>query len=283
SGLDEDDSFRVGTLLLGSPDQVHPSDVHPLLDLTARPVVGHRGNCARAPENTLESFRQAVALGVDALEFDVRVTRDGEIVVFHDPTVQRTTGAEGAVAALTLAQLRTLDAGATFSSDGGRTHPYRARSVGVPTLAEVLEELPGTPVLIEIKVVDAAPGTRSIIERMGAESRCIVASFDAEALSPFAGSHIPIGAAPGMVAPLLVPALLGRRFTTLPFQAMSLPRFYRGFPVPLGALARAAAPAGVPVHAWTINSPSTAQALWRRGVRGIISDDPARILKVRRR
>lgn len=257
--------------------------MHPLLDLGARPVIGHRGNCARAPENTLESFRQAVALGVDALEFDVRVTRDGEVVVFHDPTVRRTTGAEGEVASMTLAQLRALDAGATFTTDGGRTHPYRARGVGVPTLAEVLAALPDTPVLIEIKVVEAAPETRLVIERLRAESRCIVASFEAEALTPFAGSPIPIGAAPGMVAPLLVPALLGHRFTSLPFQTMSLPRFYRGIPVPLGALARAAAPAGVPVHAWTINSPATAQALWRRGVRGIISDDPARILKVRRR
>lgn len=255
--------------------------MHPLLDLTARPVVGHRGNCAHAPENTLESFRQAVALGVDALEFDVRITRDGEVVVFHDPTVLRTTGASGSVAKLTLAQLRALDAGATFTTDGGRTHPYRGRGVGVPTLAEVLAALPATPVLIEIKVAEASPATRAIIERMGAESRCIVASFQAAALTPFAGSRIPIGASPDMVAPLLVPALMRRRFTALPCQTMSLPRSYRGIPVPLGALARAAEPAGVTVHAWTINSPSVARTLWRRGVRGIISDDPWAILRAR--
>lgn len=257
--------------------------MHPLLDLTARPVVGHRGNCAHAPENTLTSFRQAAALGVDALEFDVRLTRDGEVVVFHDPTVLRTTGAAGTVAELTLAELRGLDAGATFSADGGRTHPFRGRGVAISTLAEVLEAFPSMPVLIEIKVAEAAPATRAVIERLGAEARCIAASFQPAALTAFTGSRIPIAATPEMVSPLVIPALLRRRFTALPFQTMSLPRFYRGIPVPLGALARAVEAAGVAVHAWTINSPSVAQRLWSRGVRGIISDDPGMILRARRR
>ncbi|GMV09171.1 MAG: glycerophosphoryl diester phosphodiesterase [Gemmatimonadota bacterium] len=257
--------------------------MHPLLDLTARPVIGHRGNRAHAPENTIESFRQAVALGADALEFDLRLTRDGEVVVIHDPTVDRTTDGVGRVAELTLAELRGLDAGATFSTDGGKTHPYRGRGIGIATLAEVLESLDATPMLLEIKVAEAAAATRAVIERMGQESRCIVSSFQAGALVPFAGTRIPIGASPQAVAPLLLPALLGRRFTALPFQVMSLPRFHRGLPIPLGALARAAEPAGVPLHVWTVNAPSVARRLWRRGVRGIISDDPATILRERER
>ena len=58
-----------------------------LLDPLARPVIGHRGNRAHAPENTLASFQEAVALGVDALEFDLRVSRDGVLMVFHDATL----------------------------------------------------------------------------------------------------------------------------------------------------------------------------------------------------
>lgn len=255
--------------------------MHPLLDLTARPVVGHRGNRAHAPENTLESFRQAVAAGVDALEFDVRLSRDGEVVVMHDPTVDRTTDGKGRVADLTLAELRALDAGATFSTDGGRSHPYRGRGIGVPTLAEVLEAFVGTPVLIEIKVVEASRAARAVIERLGAESRCIVSSFQGGAMAPFAGSRIAIGASPEAVAPLLLPAILGRHFTSLHFQVMSLPRFHHGLPIPLGALARAAEPAGVPLHVWTVNAPTVANRLWRRGIRGIISDDPATILRAR--
>ena len=92
---------------------------HPLLSQDARPVVGHRGNSAHAPENTLESFDQAVALGVDALEFDIRLTADGEVVVHHDPTVARTTAGEGAVAALRITD-RTLSerAGDQASASG---------------------------------------------------------------------------------------------------------------------------------------------------------------------
>ena len=252
-----------------------------LLDLRARPVIGHRGNCAHAPENTLESFRQAESLGVDAIEFDVRRTRDGVIVVFHDATVERTTGAKGSVADLTLAELQALDAGATFTTDGGRTFPYRGRGIRVSTLEEVLRALPALPVLIEIKTADAAPGTRDVIERLGAEERCVVASFKEEALVAFEGSRIPTGASTPAIVRRVVPAMVGWRFGSLPFRLMSLPRVHEHIPVPLGALARAAAPAGVPLHVWTINDAESARALWRLGARGILSDDPATILAAR--
>lgn len=257
------------------------SSTHPLLDVALRPVIGHRGNCAHAPENTLESFRQAIALGVDALEFDVRLTSDGEVVVVHDPTVTRTTGGEGEIAKLALPALRQLDAGATFTTDGGASFPYRGRNIGISTLAEVLEATAPIPVLIELKLPSVGAPTRRVIESLGAESRCIVASSIRSSVAPFEGSAIPIGSSPSHIAPLLVPALLGRRYSHLNFSSMSLPEVWNGIPVPLGALARAAKPAGVPLHVWTINSAEEAKRLWRRGVNGILSDDPALILRAR--
>lgn len=256
---------------------------HPLLDLAAKPVIGHRGNCAHAPENTLESFQQARSLGVDAIEFDVRRTRDGEIVVFHDATVTRTTGASGAVAEMTLAELRTLDAGATFTADGGKHFPYRDRGIGVSTLEEVLLALPDVPVLIEIKVAEASRGTRAVIERLGAEERCIVASFASEPMRAFEGSRIATGSCTRDIARRCLPALLGKRYASLPFRMMSLPEVHEGIPVPLGALARAARPAGVPLHVWTVNDAGKARALWDRGVCGILADDPGTILEARDR
>jgi glycerophosphoryl diester phosphodiesterase len=243
--------------------------------------VGHRGNSAHAPENTLESFRQAVALGVDALEFDVRLTRDGEVVVIHDPTVARTTGASGIVDEMTLAELRRLDAGATFTTNGSRAFPYRGRGIGLSTLAEVLESFPAMPMLIEVKVAEAAQPARDVITDASAEARCIAASFSHEALIPFEEGGIAISSPPASIAPMCVPALMGRRYTSLSFQTMSLPRVFRGIPVPLRALARAAEPAGVPLHVWTVNDSSVALRLWRGGVRGILSDDPAEILRAR--
>ena len=253
--------------------------VHPLLDLSARPVIGHRGNSAHAPENTLESFRQAVAAGVDALELDVRLTRDGEVVVMHDATLDRTTSGTGRVAEFTLAQLREVDAGACFTREG--SFPYRDRGIGVPLLSDVLEQLPGTPLLIEIKVPEAAPAVRRVIESHHAAARCIAAAFDVHTLDAFTGSDIAIASATAHVASMLLPAITGRRLQRLPFGTMSIPRSYRGIPLPLGAIARAVAPAGVGVHVWTVNDPLTAQRLWRHGVRGILSDDPARILAAR--
>lgn len=220
---------------------------------------------------------------MDALEFDVRLSRDGAVVVFHDATTERTTGTAGTVAGRTLAELRALDAGATFSADGKHTFPYRGRGIGIPTLEEVFEAFPQTPVLVEIKVADAGAATRAVIERCGAVGRTVVASFLSEALVPFAGSGIPTCATPAAMVPLYLPSLMGRRFRALPFQVMSLPRFHRGIPVPLRALARAAQPAGVPLHVWTVNDPALARRLWRVGVRGIVSDDPAAIIAARER
>src|ERR1700752_3879311 len=109
-----------------------------LLDTAAQLVIAHRGNSAFFPENTLESFDQAVAIGADALEFDVRLSRDGRAVVIHDATLERTTNGAGEVAALTVDELQRLDAGYRFTHDGGRTFPFRGRGLTIPTLEMVL-------------------------------------------------------------------------------------------------------------------------------------------------
>jgi glycerophosphoryl diester phosphodiesterase len=111
-------------------------------------VCAHRGGAACRPENTLVAFRHAVELGVHQIEFDVRRTADGEIVVIHDPTLERTTTGEGRVCDRTLAELRRLDAGRGWGPDlaGER----------VPTLAETLSILPDD-VWINIQVKRGEP------------------------------------------------------------------------------------------------------------------------------
>jgi glycerophosphoryl diester phosphodiesterase len=255
--------------------------VHPILDLSRRPVAGHRGNRAHAPENTLESFAQAVALGVDALEFDVRLTADGVPVVHHDPTVDRTTDGTGPVAALTLAELRRLDAGARFTPDGGRTFPYRGRGIRVPTLDEVLDTFPATPLLIEIKTPAASAATRAAIERRGCAARCVVDAFDAAALTPFRGTAIAVGAAQREVAWLLAAAVARLPVRAVPYRALCIPRSFRGIPLPVARFAAMLAPLACPVHVWTVNDPAEARLLWAGGVRGIISDDPGTMLRLR--
>jgi len=96
-------------------------------------VIAHRGDKAHAPENTLAAFRQAAEKGTDGVEFDVKLSADGEVIILHDPTVDRTTNGTGKAAKLTLAALRELDAGVQF--------PGQFPGEKIPTLDEVFETL----------------------------------------------------------------------------------------------------------------------------------------------
>lgn len=253
-----------------------------LLDPSAHPVIGHRGNRAHAPENTIESIRQAVALGVDAVEFDVHVSRDGTLVVMHDPTLDRTTNGSGPIAARTLAELRGLDAGAKFSIDGGKSYPYRERGITIPTFDEVMELLPRElPIIIEVKTPAATSFVSDAVRRHGIAKRIIVAGFDGDAVRPLRGQGFALGASTGDVASLLLPSLLRRRLGPQPFQALCIPPVWNAIPVPILAMARSLRGSGTVIHVWTINEPSQALHLWRGGVQGIISDDPGLMLAAR--
>jgi glycerophosphoryl diester phosphodiesterase len=252
-----------------------------LLDKSARPVVGHRGNRAHAPENTIESFAQAVAAGADAIEFDVRITSDGVAVVHHDPTVDRTTDGTGEIALKTFDELKRLDAGAKFSNDGGKTFPYRGKGHRIPTLDEVVEAFPSTPLLIEIKTPTASMAIRKCIEAHKAEERTVVDSMHHEALVPFHDSSIAYGAASGDVGRLMWQVVTGLAVTPAKHKALCVPLYYSGLPLPVKRFARVGPKYDWRVHVWTINDPSVALDLWKAGVNGIITDDPALMIRTR--
>jgi glycerophosphoryl diester phosphodiesterase len=254
--------------------------VNVLFDPDARPVIAHRGGLARAPENTLEAMRLGIAEGADAIELDVHPCADGEIVVIHDATVDRTTDGHGAVAGLTLADLRGMDAACRFSTAG--LHPTVEGPCRVPTLGEVLESFPRTPLIIEVKTPAAAVHTRALIQKHGAEDRCLVDSFHEAALAVFQGSRIARGSSRQGVARLIARSLvrIGKSQAIEP-SALCIPRSYRGYPLPVRRLARLMRSAGKPVHIWTVNDPAEATELWGLGVSGIITDDVPAILTAR--
>jgi glycerophosphoryl diester phosphodiesterase len=122
-------------------------------------ITGHRGALGTEPENTLRSFRRAVADGCDEIEFDLRVTADGELVVMHDATVDRTTSGTGEVASLTFAELRALDAGL------GEQVPTWAETVAaidVRFQAEV-KAAAAVPLLVESLAADPALAARTMV------------------------------------------------------------------------------------------------------------------------
>jgi glycerophosphoryl diester phosphodiesterase len=252
-----------------------------LVDLSRRPVIGHRGNAAHAPENTIESFAQAVAAGADAIELDVHLAADGVPVVFHDAHLGRTTDGAGAVAEMTFERLRSLDAGARFTRDSGKTYPYRGLGHRIPSLEEVLEAFPSTPVLIEIKTDEAAAATRRVVESRQAEDRVLVDSMSAAALKNFADSPIPVGAARPDVIRAMTEVLLNLPLTPFAFRALCVPLRYYGLPLPVLRFARLAPEQNCVVHVWTVNDVGVATNLWRAGVTGIITDDPGAMLRAR--
>lgn len=144
--------------------------------LKTRPsIIGHRGCAAHEPENTMRSFKRAVELGAHLLECDVHLSRDGKLVVIHDDTVDRTTGAKGLVSALTLVELQQLDAG---------------RGEKIPLLDELLDWLigqEGIGLAIEIKPSanpDAVTrATVAAVRERGLSERVIIISFDQKAIS----------------------------------------------------------------------------------------------------
>ncbi len=252
-----------------------------LLDPSRRPVIGHRGDRAHAPENTLPSLTQAAALGADALELDLHLSRDGVPVVLHDPTLDRTTDRSGAVRGFTIAELRHVDAGARFSPDGGRSFPFRGQAIHVPTLEEVLEAVPHLPLILEMKSVEVARPALEVLRRTGSLARVLVGSFLDDALRPFAECGVPVSPGSNTLTLRYLPALLGARPATLPFQALCIPRFHNAIPLPVRAFTAMMRAAGGPTHVWTVNDPAMARRLWSLGVAGIITDDPGSILRTR--
>ncbi|MEK7240877.1 MAG: glycerophosphodiester phosphodiesterase family protein [Gemmatimonadota bacterium] len=252
----------------------------PLLDTSAKLVIAHRGNSRHAPEDTMESFRQGLALGADGIEFDVRLSADGVPVVIHDRTLDRTTSGTGLVADRTFDELRALDAGYRFTRDGGRTFPYRGRGMRIPALDEVLEAFPATACIIELKTPTATAALARALEAHDARERVVAGSFLDEALAPLRGRGFLLTASRPEVIRLYARALTLRGAGTPSYQACSVPPWFHGLPVPVLQFARMLRGCGIPTHVWTVNDVRQARRLWAGGVNAILSDDPGAMLGI---
>ncbi|WP_445479564.1 glycerophosphodiester phosphodiesterase [Lysinibacillus irui] len=250
-----------------------------------RPVIlAHRGGAHLAPEHTMLAFEKAAQLGVDGFEIDIRLTKDEEIIVFHDETIERTTDGYGLVADMTLAELNSLNHGYQFEDLDG-TFPYREDKLNVVTLRELLESYPNMLINIDIKdAPDTYEGSLMpsklwrLIEELGAEHRVVVTSFYGEQIDRFnlyAQNQVALGAGESDVRKAF--ASFSSQFGHLyhpkvdVFQippksgviALDSPKFIQF----LNNL-------NIPVHYWTINDKDTMNRLINNGAQGIITDRP---------
>jgi glycerophosphoryl diester phosphodiesterase len=250
-------------------------------------VFGHRGSPATHPENSLEGFRHALAVGADALELDVHVTRDGRVVVFHDDDGGRVAGVHRPVADLTWGELRAWDLGHSFlNAEGAR--PFSG--VRVPLLEAVLAELPGVTLNIDIKAKGrhVVPTVLRVLRAHAGrdpEKRVIrIASFSQRTLGRVrrAGYEGPSGLGPLEVAALrLLPPNVARHLVV--GDAAQVPLAEGPLRFDTASFIDRAHALGRVVHFWTIDAETTALRLRALGADGIVTNDPARMVAALRK
>jgi len=235
-------------------------------------IVGHRGAAGLAPENTLVSFREAVRLGSDWLEFDVRLSADGVPVIIHDSTLKRTTNGRGPVRARTLAELRRLDAGSWFDP--------RYAGERIPTLDEVLKLGPRVRLNIEIKArsapaAEAAKAVWSRVRQAGLEDRVLISCFDLRVLRALRDLDPEVRLGFPWQAGLRDPI---RRATTLRCRMMLFD---------VGGLSekkvRRCREVGLEVWVYTVNEPDEMRRVLDLGIDGLITDRPDLLARMVRR
>ncbi|MGZ4133966.1 MAG: glycerophosphodiester phosphodiesterase [Tumebacillaceae bacterium] len=252
-----------------------------------RPLVfAHQGASGYAPSNTLEAFRLAVEMGADAFETDVHMTRDGHVVVSHDDTVDRLTDRVGRIREMTLAELKEIDFGYRFTTDGGQTFPYRGKGVQIPTLDEVLQEFPTIRVNMDIKQL-TPPMEMALwetIKRNGAEDRVLVTSFHSKTMkrwSRCAPNRVATSANIRDMVKFVCYWRSGMHRLYRPcVDAFQVPEKQYGIRVVTPRMLKIARHHGIKVHVWTINDERDIRRLLEWGVDGICSDYPDRVVKV---
>ncbi len=229
--------------------------------------IAHRGASGVCPENTLTAFRRALAMGVDGIELDVHRTRDGHLVVIHDPILDRTTSGSGLVMNHTLDEIRRLDAGAWKGPEFAGER--------VPTLQEVLREIPpSVRIFVELKAGSTHyPGIEEQLLRVLREERVAdrtqISSFDHHALYRLhqLDPDMPLGIL--FLSNPLDPVARAREVGA---EALHPVFFWATRP-----LVEQARRAGLRVVAWPVNDPTFIAMVKQAGVDGIISDFPDRI------
>ena len=245
-----------------------------LYQLSQPVIFAHRGASAHAPENTLAAFQLALTQQADAIELDVKLSADEQVVVIHDPTVDRTTNGKGRVQDLALAELKKLDCGSFFSGN------YAAEKI--PTLEEVFESV-GKRIFINIELTNYKTPRDNLsevvcmlVKKHQMQKRIIFSSFHASNLSK-ARSYLP-DVPRGLLAMDGLQGVWARSFgfTFGKYDALH-PNLKDITQQEINRVHRLKRR----VHVWTVNEEQDMRRLFNWGVDGIFTDDPQLALKTR--
>jgi len=244
-------------------------------------LVAHRGGARLAPENTMEAFQLAVdGYDADMLEMDVHLTADGQVVVMHDETVDRTTDGAGAVADLPWDALAELDAGHGFLDLAG-AHAFQGRGVRVPRFQDVLEAFPHIRINVECKCARVARPLVAMILHHGAQDRVLVAAGEEGNRRAARGYTGPWGASRRQLRRFyLLHRIPAGSLYTPRADALQIPEVWKGRRILTPRFLEEAHRRNLPVHVWTVDEEADMRRLLEMGVDAIQTDRRDRLARV---
>lgn len=249
-------------------------------------IMAHQGGEGERPSNTMLAFQEAVHAGADVIDTDMQMTKDGVLVLIHDEAVDRTTNGKGYVRDLRLSELKKLDAAYNFTTDQGKTFPYRGTGVTVPTVEETFQAFPNLRIGIEIKPTSPLSISRDfcdLIRRYHMEQNVLVSSFFQDTMDEFRKSCPEVA-----TSATLSEVLQFMRWNTVGMARIISPK-YDCFQVPetSGAIdvitpsfIKASQERKLRILPWTINDEAAFQRLAAEGSVAINTDYPAKMLKL---
>jgi glycerophosphoryl diester phosphodiesterase len=247
-------------------------------------VMAHRGDRTVSPENSIVSFKNAVLMEIDVIETDLRLTKDHELVLFHDSHLDQKTDAKGPLINYTLKELQNVDFGYSFTLDEGQTYPCRGKGYRIVTLREAFERF---PVKFNLDIKNEEPEAPKIladlIEEYNKHETVMVGSFHHDQIVRFRRRmpDVLTAASPKEVKKFLM--LLKThltRFWTPSYKAFQVPITYGNRRIITKQFVEIAHSKDVAVHVWVINDRITFDWLTELGIDGIFTDDPWLLFEV---
>lgn len=251
-------------------------------------VVAHQGGDGIWPGDTLYAFEKAVEIGVDVLEMDAHITRDGAIVLMHDEEVDRTTEGTGLIENMTLDELKQLDAAYQWSNDGGKTFPYRGQGILVPTLEELFEKFPQMRYVIEIKLTQNPIDQPlcDLIRQYDMQDKVMVASFHDEVMQHFRETCPEIATSASrtevrnfvLLGKVFLSGFIAPKYQSI--QPPYDPKESLNIPIMTERFIREAHAKNIKVEPWTVDDPVLMKQYIEWGVDGIMTDRPDLMIEV---
>ena len=250
-------------------------------------IIAHRGASALAPENTFAAFRRAVADGAEGLEFDVQLTRDGQVVVFHDETLDRTALRSGNIRELSAAELASIDIGSWFNTAvPDHADPLFSRET-IPTLAAVLEFLKDFTgrIYIELKCseTDADELSKAVCDTICSsplKPQMIVKSFTLSTI-PIIRQLCPTVLTAALFSPKIMNIFRKEKYLVKIADDLGADELSLHYALATRKLMDSAENRGLPVTVWTVDNPRWLKRSVGLGLKAIITNDPARLLAIR--